>query len=140
MIKSSRYTTGLNGAQDSVNSVYNVPDIDPAYAKGNLHYSNVDKDAVQFHTMSTFYDPNRPVTDTNNPDIGTNKNDEETGSKDSRSLGSRLLFDPWGFFGNDGEEADEKPIDNAAIDQDDKFAITVIGLIFAGFVAVRVFK
>lgn len=139
MIKSNRFTTGLSGASP-VDSVYSVPDVDPAYAVANLHYNNVPYGASEFQTASLFYDPNRPVGPTNRPSNPATGETEDSGDGENRSLIGRIFFDPWNLFGNDGAEANEQPIDNANVKADDKFAITALGFIFAGFIVARVIK
>lgn len=139
MIQSNRFTTGLNGF-DAVQSVYNIPDVDPDYKAGNLHYANVPNNATQFETTSLFYDPNRPIGPTNQPPNPSTGERQEPVDGENRPLWERLVFDPWNLFGNDGQEADQKPIDNATVKSDDKFAVGVLGLVFVGFVIARVIK
>ena len=119
-MESSRRVSNLFGFT-SVDSVYNVPVIDPMYKVGNMQYSGVADNAMEFVTTAA----------------------SEPGFWEDPFAWRDRKIDEW--LGNDsgesGKEQNETPMEKPPTPiEDDKRAIIFLGIIGIGYFAWRKYK
>jgi hypothetical protein len=110
MKATSRTLSQLQGF-NAVESVYNIPFVDPFYKPGSLPYS-VTPISGDFRTTNTFYDPSRQ------------------GNRSQRG----------GTLGNSGNESDEQAKGAYSMGANENFAIGAVLLLTAAFFVYRSVK